>query len=97
MSDRPVESWVEQKVVEYATLRGMLTLKLNVKGRIGWPDRIFMFKGKVFFVEFKREGEKPRKAQEYVHKIIRDQEVSVYVVDDVNKGKELIDVEYRRS
>jgi hypothetical protein len=95
MPSRPVESWIEQQVVEYAIKLGMTTLKLNVSGRIGWPDRIFLFRGHTFFIEFKREGEAPRAAQRYVHGIIAAQGFEVFVIDDVKQGKELIDAEIR--
>ena len=86
-----LESDTEDTVVSYATNEGCLTLKLNVWGRRGWPDRIFVFRGKVLFVEFKREGEDLRKLQEYVHGKLREHGIKVYVVDNISDGEALID------
>ena len=88
---RPLESNLEQKVVEYSNERGVLSLKLNVLGRVGWPDRLFLYKGRVLFIEFKRQGEKPRKLQEYVHNQLRNQGFCVVVVDNFSQGYARID------
>ena len=82
----PTESDVETKVCEYADKVGVMHLKLNVLGRVGWPDRIFLYFGRVLFIEFKRPGEKPRKIQEYIHGKIRSHGFAVRVVDTVPDG-----------
>jgi hypothetical protein len=85
-----LEKVSEQKVVDYAVARGCLVLKLNVLGRRGWPDRLFIFKGKVFFIEFKRAGEKPGKLQEVIHGRLKQHGAMVYVVDSWSRGIELV-------
>jgi hypothetical protein len=56
------------------------------------PDRLFVLpNGKMFFVEFKREGEKPTPAQEREHHRLRQHKVSVWVIDNVIDGKEMVD------
>jgi hypothetical protein len=79
----------------------MLNLKLNVRGNIGWPDRMFLYKHAVRFVEFKREGEKLRPIQEYIHYLMLKQKIRVYVIDNLpdavallNKIKEEQDALY---
>jgi len=84
------EAHVEQAVAEYATSQGCLMLKLNVIGRIGWPDRLFLYQGRVLFVEFKRQGERPRKMQEYIHGLIRRHGFKVAVIDTITQGREQI-------
>lgn len=85
---RRLESSIERAVVEYAKKLGVLVHKT---GQDGWPDRLFLFKGRVAWIEFKREGEEPRPLQKYVHKEMAQRGHTVYVVDDVTYGKALID------
>lgn len=89
--DRPLERQVEKWTCDRAAFRGCACLKLNVKGRVGWPDRLFIFHGKVLFIEFKRLGEKPTLIQQYVHAEIRAHGVPVEVVDNVGDAGRVID------
>jgi len=82
----PLESAVEGETTDYAKACGCLCLKLNVSGQIGWPDRLYIYKGRMLFIEFKRMGEKPRKIQEYRHAKIREHGFNVAVVDHVEQG-----------
>jgi hypothetical protein len=85
------ESIIEGWATSYANHLGVLSLKLNVRGNIGWPDRIYIYKGRVLFVEFKATGEKPRKIQEYIHQQLRSHDVSVVVCDSKQQAKEILD------
>ena len=91
MPSRPLESKVEGQVTIYATSRDILHLKLNVKGRVGWPDQLYICNGVTFFIEFKRPGEKPTKAQEFIHSLIRAHGLDVGVFDNFDDAKEFID------
>lgn len=81
-----LERTTETKVSEYAEAKGCLALKLNVMGRRGWPDRLYIYKGQVLFIEFKRLGEQPRKLQEYIHANIRKHGFDVELVDNEQQG-----------
>ena len=48
--------------------------------------------GRVIFVEFKRTGQKPTVPQEREHARMRAQGVLVYVVDNVDAGKMMVDL-----
>ena len=85
------ESYVERKVCEYAVFRLCVNFKFSSSSRKGVPDRIFLYKGSVMFIEFKRAGKKPTKLQEYTHCVIRNQGIDVHVIDDVLNGKTCID------
>ena len=85
-----LESKTESDAVDYAVSLGCLTLKLNVLGRKGWPDRLFVYRGSLIFIEFKREGKDPRKLQEYVHEKIREHGFEVYVIDKLVEAKVLL-------
>ena len=41
------------------------SIKLNLQGNRGWPDRMFLLPGKPVFIEFKRRGEHPSDLQLY--------------------------------
>ena len=86
-----LERVIEQKVTEYAEALGVLQLKVNIIGRRGWPDRIYLYKGRVLFIEFKAPEEEPRKLQLYIHNILRANGFEVEVVDDEDEGKAAID------
>ena len=86
-----LEKVIEAKVCEYARSKGMMALKFNSMNRAAVPDRIFLYRGKVFFVEFKREGCLPTPAQSREHARIEEQGIDVYVVDNVEQGKRVID------
>ena len=47
--------------------------------------------GRVFFIEFKREGAKPTPAQEREHARLRGHNVQVFVVDSVSEGYAIVD------
>lgn len=87
----PLEKDIERKVCDYAKTLGMLCYKFTSPSRRSVPDRMFITKtGVVFFIEFKRAGQKPTAAQEVEIKKLRKQGVTVYVVDHVALGKVLV-------
>jgi hypothetical protein len=56
------------------------------------PDRLFILPGgRMFFCEFKREGQKPTPPQEREHHRLRQHGVSVWVIDNVDAGLRMID------
>lgn len=89
--DRPLEKNIEKWTCDRAAFLGCVCLKLNVRGRVGWPDRLFLFRGKVLFIEFKRLGENPTLIQQYVHAEIRAHGVPVEVVDNVGDAGRILD------
>lgn len=87
-----LERDIEKYVAEYAQTKGCMSLHLNVLGRIGWPDRIFLYpKGRILFIEFKLPGEKPRKIQVYIISRLIAYGFKVEVVDSITDGKRCID------
>ena len=77
MIEKNVEDYFNRQVKK----AGGLSRKYTSPGRRGVPDRIAIMKGRVFFVELKRPGEKPRPDQLAEHKAIAKQGVKVYVLD----------------
>jgi hypothetical protein len=57
------------------------------------PDRLVILPGgEVVFIEFKRRGEKPTRAQEVEIDKLKKQGVRVFIIDDIEEGKKAIDV-----
>lgn len=88
----PLEKDIERAVCDYAKSLKMLCYKFTSPSRRSVPDRMFITAaGVVFFIEFKRKGEKPTAGQEVeIEKIFRTG-TYVAVVDDVTQGKSIIE------
>ena len=86
-----LERKIESDVSEYAGRCGCMHLKLVMWGRVGWPDHLYLYHGRVLFIEFKQAGERPRKIQEYIHERIRKHGFDVIVVDNNTDGRTAID------
>ena len=88
-----LEKQIEAKVCEYAKSKGVLAYKFTSPARAAVPDRLFIAPdGRVWFCEFKREGQKPTAAQDREHTRLRQQKVNVFVIDNVTEGKNMIDL-----
>jgi hypothetical protein len=86
-----IEAKLFNKLNQWAVSEGidMEVLKLNVKGRRGWPDRLITCEGGLaIFVEMKRPGEQPRALQSYVHQRLRKMGFTVKVYDEVELALE---------
>jgi hypothetical protein len=88
------EKSIQDSVVGYA--RGefaMLAIKLSIVGAfgvMGWPDFMFLFQGRVMFIEFKAPGAKSTPLQQLKQNTLRLAGFEVYEVDDAQVGKDLI-------
>lgn len=86
-----LESSIERSVCEYAKKRGVLVRKMGGYGQRGWPDRMFLYRGRVLFCEMKQAGKRPTKLQEACIKDLRERGFEVQVVDSVEFGRFVID------
>ena len=84
------ESKIERVVTAWARDMGLMTIKLNVRGQRGTPDRLFMLNGRVLFLEFKRPGAKPSPLQRYMITQLQANGFDAVVVDEVEQAKKLI-------
>ncbi len=77
-----LEKAVEDHLVRMVKKQGGLAIKIIPVSMSGFPDRIVLLPGAKFFpVELKRPGQKPRKLQGAVHRILAQLGFSVYVLD----------------
>ena len=87
-----LEKHIEAKVCDYAKQRGLLVYKFTSPARAAVPDRLFILPGgRMFFCEFKREGQKPTIPREREHHRLRQHGVSVWVIDNVDAGLRMVD------
>ena len=86
-----LESNIKLKASEYAKSLGMMSLKLNVKGQTGWPDRLYIWNGHVLFIEYKAAKQKPRPLQLYMHEQMRKAGAVVLVIDNLIDARSAID------
>ena len=90
----PLESSVENPVVAYAKKKGVLVRKMNGLGFRGWPDRLFIFSGGMtVWIEFKAPGKLKKLSanQKEIIAELQKRNHAVYVVDDKQTGKDIID------
>ncbi len=88
-----LEKQIEANVCEYARDKNVLAYKFTSPARAAVPDRMFVRPdGVIFFIEFKRGGQKPTDAQEREHDRLRRHKVNVFVVDNIDSGKMVIDM-----
>jgi hypothetical protein len=88
-----LEKQIEHTVCEYARSRDVLAYKFTSPNRMAVPDRLFILpSGKMFFCEVKRTGAKPTESQEREHLRLRQHKVDVFVIDNVEDGKAMIDL-----
>lgn len=83
MQEKTVEEYLIKRVA--AQLHGK-AMKWVSPGNSGVPDRLVIVPGgRVYFVELKAPGKRPRKLQEYVHKQIREMGCVVLTIDTKEK------------
>lgn len=93
-SHRLRESKIEKKVKAYAETKGWTVRKFKSPGQKFVPDDIFLrTPGRIFFIEFKAPGKRPNSGQLLEHGELRAQGFSVYVVDNIGEGMDIIDKE----
>lgn len=94
MNDNPLEKVIEGKCCKFARELGMLEYKFTSPAKRHVPDRIFLRDGgRIFWIEFKKRGEKPTAAQALEHEKMRKRGATVYVTDNVVDGKNIIETE----
>ena len=75
--DKLSETKLEKRLVDKVTNIGGLAWKFTSQGTSGVPDRIVMFRGKLFFVEMKAPDEDLRKLQQWRKRQIERQGFTV--------------------
>jgi len=87
------EAYIEDKIRRYAKTLGLKNMKFTSPAHRSVPDRIFFpTGGKCFLIEFKREfGGRLTPRQDLEIKSFMALGYSVFIVSDVQQGKDIID------
>lgn len=85
------ESVIEDGTCDHAEATGWVTRKMGYAGRRGCRDRDFYGFGHTVMVEFKRPGRALDLHQERERAKLKAAGVIVHVVDDIERGKALLD------
>lgn len=85
------ESTIERAVCAYAKAKGCLCMKLAGPNQKGQPDRMFIYRGKVLFVEFKAPGKLPTALQEKWLADLKSHKMQAWACDNTDDGKWLVD------
>lgn len=85
------EKSIETKVCKYAESKGWIVYKFVSPGNRSVPDRIFFKKGLTMFIEFKKPGGKLTVLQSKTIKRLSDEGFLVFVCDNIEDGKGIID------
>ncbi len=89
------ESYIQKKVNEYAKSKKMLIDRFVNRSA---PDRMYTPPGgNIFCIEFKATGEKASDAQETDHLARRCYYIDTYVIDDIERGIQVIDFQHDLS
>lgn len=89
------EANMEKYLIRYVKDKGGLCLKFISASMRGLPDRIVILpQGKIFFVELKAKGKKPRPEQKRVHTLFSSLGVKVYTADSKEKVRSVVDEVY---
>lgn len=92
MKPPPLEKEIEKKVCDYAKSKGCYVRKFVSPNNRSVPDRIIIAPGGVVgFLELKREGCKPTKAQEVELELLKRMGCNVSWCDNVMDGKLFVD------
>ena len=86
------EKTIEKKLSDEVKKRGGLAPKFTSPGFDGMPDRIVLMPGgHIAFVEVKAPGKTPRPLQKARHRMLRQLEFTVYVLDDESEIGGILD------
>jgi hypothetical protein len=92
MKPPPLEKEIEKKVCDYAKSKGCYVRKFVSPNNRSVPDRIIIAPGgAVGFLELKRGGQKPTKAQEVEMEALEKVGAVVGWCDNVERGKMFVD------
>jgi len=88
----PLEKEIEKKICDYAKSKGCYVRKFTSPNNRSVPDRLIIAPGgAVGFLEVKRGGEKPTKAQEHEMELLKKQGCNVAWCDNVHGGRQFVD------
>lgn len=91
-SSEPLERDVQRKVITHAKRLGAYARKFASPANASVPDYIVLHRGRGLFIEFKRRGKHPTPNQADELRQIREQAFAIFVIDDVDVGKFILEL-----
>jgi hypothetical protein len=85
------ESKLEKEIKEHCKKTGWHYWKFTSPANKGVPDRMIFKNGEILFFELKREGKTADKMQDYQIKLMRDAGLKVFVVDNIDYAKSILE------
>lgn len=87
------ESNLEKQCVRFARENGYVSMKIEKNGHKGVPDRLFVGKNRIYFIEFKRPGGGVvSKEQAFWYKLLKDNGIEAYFCDNFDKFKDILNI-----
>lgn len=84
------ESKIEKSIINFAIARGWFQCKFTSPSLNAMPDRFFLRRGKIIFIEIKAPGEVPTEQQAKRHRDLRDHGAEVYWFDNLEDAMEVL-------
>jgi hypothetical protein len=84
------EQELQSKCIKYAKAKGWFVLKVIRCNVSGYPDCTLFKDGQTIFVEFKAERGIQSELQKYVEKQLIDQGFKYYLINSLEKFKEIL-------
>lgn len=92
MANESSEKYIEKRLVYLVKSRGGICIKYPSSFFNGFPDRLILLpNGLIAFVELKSTGKKPTTLQLAIHKQLIRLGFKVFVIDNVNQIKQILD------
>jgi Holliday junction resolvase-like predicted endonuclease len=85
-----IEADIEKPAVKYAESRGWKVRKVRWLCRRGAPDRFFVRRGRIIFIEFKALGEPLDVHQQIEIAELRSEGIEVFVIDNLRTAYEIL-------
>ena len=81
---------IERPACNFAESRGWFQFKIEKASKGGIPDRFLARQGRIILIEFKAPNKEPKSQQVIRHRELREHGVEVFVVDNLEKAREIL-------
>ncbi len=79
----------ENRYVTYVERDGCMCIKMNIRGRRAYPDRLTIYPKGSFFIEFKKTDTDLERLQSHIHKELRSLGYNVYTAHSFEEAKKI--------
>ena len=87
------ERELEEKCVRFARKNGFVSMKIEKNGHKGVPDRLFIGKNRIYFIEFKKQGGGVvSKQQAFWYNLLKSNKIEAYICDNFDEFKAILNI-----